>query len=115
MQPSLVRAVAHGLTLRLDNGSANCSDHFQYEIKRLGITSSFSYVQPPQTNGVLERLNRTLKEQVIYGHVFQNIDEVREAVLHFKQDYNRSCRFAAVYHPSRYAEIHSEKLSPRVA
>ncbi len=89
---SVERAVANGLTLRLDNGSANCSDHFQYEIKRLGITPSFSYVQQPQTNGVVERFNRTLKEQVIYAHVFQNVDEVREAVLQFKQEYNRSWR-----------------------
>ncbi|MHB1462488.1 MAG: integrase core domain-containing protein [Armatimonadota bacterium] len=49
-------------------------------------------MQQPQTNGVVERFNRTLKERNIYGHVFQNVDEVREAVLHFKQECNRSWR-----------------------
>ena len=34
----------------------------------------------PQTNGVAERFNRTLKEQAIYGRVFGNLEEVREAV-----------------------------------
>ena len=31
-----------------------------------------------QTNGVAERIIRTLKEQVIYGRVFQNLQEVQE-------------------------------------
>lgn len=89
---SVARDVAQGLSLRLDHGSANCSEHFQNEIKRLGIKPSFSFVEEPQTNGVVERFNRTIKEQVILGRVFRNIDEVREAVLQFRQDYNRLWR-----------------------
>lgn len=53
--------------LRLDHGLANCSERFQGEIKRSGIVPSFSFVEEPQTNGVVERFNRRLKEQVIYG------------------------------------------------
>jgi transposase InsO family protein len=89
---SVARDVARGLSLRLDHGSANCSEHFQNEIKRLGIKPSFSFVEEPQTNGVVERFNRTIKEQVILGRVFRNIDEVRKAVLQFRQDYNRLWR-----------------------
>ena len=36
-----------------------------------------------------ERFIRTLKEQVIYGRVFQNLQEVREAVRRFIDTYNR--------------------------
>jgi hypothetical protein len=36
-------------------------------------------VAEPETNGVIERLFRTLAEQIIHGRVFQTIDEVREA------------------------------------
>ena len=86
---SVARGVAQGLALRLDHGSANCSEHFQQEINRLGITPSFSFVEEPQTNGVVERFNRTLKEQVIYGRVFRTLDEVRAAVLSFRLAYNR--------------------------
>ena len=89
---SVDRDVALGLALRLDHGSANCSEHFQGEIHRLGIKPSFSFVEEPQTNGVVERFNRTLKEQVVYGKVFKNIDEVRQAMLEFRNNYNRYWR-----------------------
>jgi len=88
------RGVAKGLSLRLDHGSENCSEYFQNEIKRLGIAPSFSFVQEPQTNGVVERFNRTLKEQVIYGGSFKNMDEVRKAVIDFRCTYNNSWRLA---------------------
>lgn len=90
---SVDKYVASGLALRLDHGSANCSAHFQGEICRLGIKPSFSFVEEPQTNGVVERFNRTLKEQVIYGRVFKNLDEVRQAVLEFRDNYNCHWRF----------------------
>ena len=34
-------------------------------------------------NGVIERLFRTLKEQVVHGRIFQTIEEVRDAVRAF--------------------------------
>ena len=55
----------------------------------LGISPSFAFIEQPQTNGVAERFNRTLKEQVIYGRVFQNLEEVRTAVRHFVDTYDR--------------------------
>jgi transposase InsO family protein len=39
-------------------------------------------------NGVIERLFRTFKEQIIHGRVFQTIDEVRKAVREFVARYN---------------------------
>ena len=42
----------------------------------------------PQTNGVAERFNRTLKEQAINGRIFKNLDEVRRAVAIFVERYN---------------------------
>lgn len=49
---------------------------------------SFAFVAEPQTNGVAERFNRTLKEQVFHGRVFKNLEEVRVAVAEFKERYN---------------------------
>lgn len=37
---------------------------------------------------MVERFFRTLKEQVIYGRVYRNLDEVRRAVSIFVELYN---------------------------
>lgn len=86
---SVEKGVARGLTLRMDNGSQYLSDHFQNQIKFWGIASSFAFVREPETNGVVERFNRTLKEQVIYGHTFRTVEEVRKAMATFVHQYNQ--------------------------
>ena len=48
-----------------------------------GNHPSFAFVEEPETNGVVERWNRTLKEQAVYGRVFQNLADVRAAVAEF--------------------------------
>ena len=83
---------ARGLSLRMDHGSQYLSDHFQKQIRYWGITPSFGFVEEPETNGVAERFNRTLKEQAIHGRVFMNIEEVREAVAKFVEEYNAHWR-----------------------
>ena len=57
-----------------------------------GIHPSFSFVEEPETNGVIERWNRTLKEQAVYGRIFQNLADVRAAVAEFVERYNRCWR-----------------------
>jgi transposase InsO family protein len=64
------------------------ADHFQNQVRFWGISPSYAFVGEPETNGVIERLYRTLKEQIIHGRVFQTIDEVREAVSEFVARYN---------------------------
>ncbi len=81
-----------GLTLRMDHGTQYTADDFLNQVKFWGIAPSFAFVAEPQTNGVAERFNRTLKEQAIYGRVFRNVEEVRAAVTEFKDRYNRHWR-----------------------
>ena len=81
-----------GLALRMDHGTQYLSDHFLNQVKFWGIAPSFAFVAEPQTNGVAERFNRTLKEQAIYGRVFRNIEEVRRAVAEFVERYNAHWR-----------------------
>jgi len=81
-----------GLALRMDHGTQYMSDHFLNQVKFWGIAPSFAFVAEPQTNGVAERFNRTLKEQAIYGRVFRNIEEVRRAVAEFVERYNAHWR-----------------------
>jgi transposase InsO family protein len=64
------------------------ADHVQNQIRFWGIAPSCAFVAEPETNGVNERLFRTLTEQIIHGRVFQTIDEVREAVRDVAARYN---------------------------
>ena len=84
--------VARGLALRMDHGSQYLSDHFLNQLRYWGIHPSFGFVEEPETNGVVERWNRTLKEQAVYGRVFRNLAEVRAAVAEFVVRYNQCWR-----------------------
>ncbi len=52
-------AVVDGLALRHDHGSQFMSDHFQTELRFLGIRSSPAFVREPEGNGCAERFIRT--------------------------------------------------------
>ena len=52
------------------------------------MTPSYAFVGEPETNGCVERLFRTLKEQAIHGRIFQTVEELRLALLEFRETYN---------------------------
>lgn len=81
-----------GLVLRMDHGTQYTSEDFLNQVKFWGVAPSFAFVAEPQTNGVAERFNRTLKEQVFHGRIFRNLEEVRAAVIEFRDRYNRHWR-----------------------
>ena len=99
---------ARGLALRMDHGSQYLSDHFLNQIRYWGIRPSYGLVEEPETNGVAERWNRTLKEQAIHGRIFQNLKEVRAAVTAFVERYNTTWRLEKLgYHtPIEAREAH---------
>ncbi len=89
---SVEKGIAQGLSLRMDHGTQYLSDYFQNQIKFWRITPSFAFVAEPQSNGMAERFNRTLKEQAIYGHIFRTVDDVRHAAKTFVDLYNSEWR-----------------------
>lgn len=80
--------VAAGLALRHDHGSQYLSEHFQDELRFLGIRSTPAFVATPEGNGCAERFIRTLKEQLLWIESFETVEELRLALLAFKQRYN---------------------------
>ena len=80
--------IADGLAVRHDHGSQYMSDHFQKEIAFLGIESSPAFVRAPEDNGCAERFIRTLKENLLWVRHFETIEELRQALLVFREDYN---------------------------
>ena len=82
------KAIARGLAVRHDHGSQYMSHHFQKEIAFLGIESSPAFVRAPEGNGCAERFIRTLKENLLWVRTFATIEELRQALLAFRETYN---------------------------
>jgi transposase InsO family protein len=61
---------------------------FQDELRFLGIESSPAFVRAPEGNGCAERFIRTLKENLLWVRRFETIDELRQALLAFREAYN---------------------------
>ena len=80
--------VAHGLALRHDHGSQYVSHDFQREIAFLGIESSPAFVRAPEGNGCAERFIRTLKENLLWVRTFDTVEELRQALIEFRETYN---------------------------
>ena len=80
--------IANGLELRHDHGSNYMSHDFQKQIEFLGIESSPAFVKEPEGNGCAERFIRTLKENLLWVRYFETIEELRQALIEFKEIYN---------------------------
>jgi putative transposase len=80
--------IAADLALRHDHGSQFMSDHFQTELRFLGIASSPAFVREPEGNGCAERFIRTLKEQLLWIEPFDSVEALRRALLAFRDRYN---------------------------
>jgi putative transposase len=80
--------IARGLAVRHDHGSQYMSDAFQRELRFLGIGSSPAFVRAPEGNGCAERFIRTLKENLLWIRSFDTVEELRQALLDFRDTYN---------------------------
>jgi len=80
--------VARGLAVRHDHGSQYMADAFQKELRFLGIESSPAFVRAPEGNGCAERFIRTLKENLLWVRTFDTVEELRRALLEFRDAYN---------------------------
>ena len=80
--------IALGLGLRHDWGPQYTAHQFLGELRWLGIRSTPAYVGEPQCNGIMERWIRTLKEECLYLHDFESLDEARAIIGAFIQRYN---------------------------
>jgi transposase InsO family protein len=82
------RGVAEGLALRHDHGSNYTARDFQDEIRFLGVEGSPASVRQPEGNGVAERFIRTLKENFLWVHTFDTVEDLRRALRDFVAHYN---------------------------
>jgi putative transposase len=85
---AFAKDAARGLSVRHDHGSQYMSDHFQKELAFLGIESSPAFVRAPEGNGCAERFIRTLKENLLWVRTFDTIEQLRHALIEFREVYN---------------------------
>jgi transposase InsO family protein len=81
----------HGITVErvlTDNGAAYKSHAWRDEHGRLGITHSRTRVRRPQTNGKVERLNRTLLVEWAYKRLYTSEKNRRAALSGWLHHYN---------------------------
>lgn len=83
------QGIAAGLALRHDHGSQYMARDFQKEIRFLGITSSPAFVRAPEGNGVAEWFFKILKENLLWVRNFETVEELRAALIEFRERYNR--------------------------
>ena len=85
---AVARDIAAGLSIRHDHGSQSMFHDFQREVAWLGATSSPAFARAPEGNGCAERFIRTLKENLLWVRTFATVEELRLALLEFRQTYN---------------------------
>jgi putative transposase len=105
------KGIAAGLRLRHDHGSQYVSHDFQAEIRFLGIESSPAFVREPEGNGCAERFIRVLKENLLWVRRFDTVEELRLALLAFRQTYNQSW----IIERHRYktpAQVRDDQIGP---
>jgi transposase InsO family protein len=81
----------HGITVErvlTDNGSAYRSHAWRAEHQQLGIRHSRTRPRRPQTNGKVERLNRTLLEEWAYRRLYTSEKTRRAALSGWLHHYN---------------------------
>jgi putative transposase len=84
------RNIARGLAVRHDHGSQYMAHDFHKELGFLGIASSPAFVRAPEGNGCAERFIRTLKENLLWVRTFDTLEELRQALLAFRETYNET-------------------------
>lgn len=105
-------AIAHGLALRHDHGSVYLSADFQAELTFLGMTSSPAFVRQPEGNGCIERFFRTIKEQLLWVRHFSTTEDLRQALLAFKERYNQEWLIARLGYRSPAQARQAFALTP---
>lgn len=76
--------------LRIDNGPEFISHKLDQWSKQNHVQLAFIQPGKPMQNGYVERLNGSLRSELLNAYVFKNLRQVREQTQHWQQDYNQN-------------------------
>jgi len=74
--------------IRSDNGLVFQSRRFRAAMKDYCLTQEFITPYTPEQNGIVERFFRSLKEECVWQHLFQNFNEAQGAIRNWIRWYN---------------------------
>jgi len=74
-----------GVMLRPPSPKAAAGRYSGFALSHLGIESSPAFVRAPEGNGCAERFIRTLKKNLLWVRYFKTIEELRQALLAFRE------------------------------
>jgi len=84
----LVETRGKPAALRMDNGPELVSEELEKWTRRQGIERRFIQPGRPMQNGLVERFNRTYREEVLDCYVFETLTEVRCMTKEWLTRYN---------------------------
>lgn len=82
------RGAPEGLKLRHDNGLVFGSRLYRRTVSDYGLQQEYITPYTPEENGLCERFIRTLKEQCVWLHRFNNLEEARSTIAAWIEHYN---------------------------
>lgn len=91
--------------IRTDNGPEFTSKWFQLWLKRSGIEWSPIQKGSPQQNAIVERFNRTYREDVLDANLFASLNQTRELTEKWLWEYNHEREHESLHYqtPIGYA------------
>ncbi len=75
--------------LRSDNGKVFTSKRFVGRCRQYGLSQEFITPYSPEQNGMIERFFRSLKEECIWLHNFEGVEDARETIEKWVAFYNQ--------------------------
>lgn len=116
LEDALIRRFGPGpqrpkdLVLRSDNGLIFMARSYRRMARDYGLSQEFITPYTPEQNGVVERVIRTLKEECIWLHRFESIEEAERAINRWVEEYNteRPHEKLSWQTPSQWREGHEQ-------
>lgn len=84
----LIEVRGKPVAIRLDNGPELISEELEKWARRHGVERWFIQPGRPMQNGLIERFNRTYREEVLNCYVFETLGEVRRMTAEWLVRYN---------------------------
>lgn len=98
------------LTLRSDNGLVFMAKSYQQTVKDYGLRQEYITPYTPEQNGLVERVFRTMKEECVWLHRFESLEEAERAISQWIERYNTQRPHEALgwMTPSEWRERHNQ-------